>query len=223
MRAQGCDLPKPLVALGDEPLLLRQTRALLEAGAERVVAVVNSETARIIKQRSIEIPAPLMLVVRDTANSMETLFEIGRYAQSSWLLAATVDSVLPQGALKRFLERSLTLCQKAHRACDGTLGVTRWRGDDRALFVEVARRGKILKIGAPSGDLVTAGVYFLPRRVFDFSSRARSAKLAALREFLGRLVDWGFRLGAIELDGVIDIDLAQDLEAARRMLGLAVC
>ncbi len=36
--------------------------------------------------------------------------------------------------------------------------------------------------------------------------------------FLADLVDWGVRLHAIELNGVIDIDVAEDLEAARLML-----
>jgi NDP-sugar pyrophosphorylase family protein len=66
--------------------------------------------------------------------------------------------------------------------------------------------------------MVTAGVYFLPRSIFDFRPRARQARLGALREFLGSLVDWGVRLDGVELSKVIDVDVTQDLEAARRML-----
>ncbi len=52
------DIPKPLVMLGGEAMLSRQARALLDAGASSIVAVINSETARIAKE----------MVARDPAN-----------------------------------------------------------------------------------------------------------------------------------------------------------
>ena len=71
------DIPKPLVMLGGEPMLSRQARAMLAAGASSVVAMINSETARIAKEMSLELPASMRLVVRDTANSMETMLALG--------------------------------------------------------------------------------------------------------------------------------------------------
>jgi choline kinase len=219
LRARGADLPKPLVMLEGEPLLARQARIMLEAGADRVVAVVNSETASLIERDAIILPQHLTVVVRDTPNSMETLFEIGEHLSTHWFLAATVDAVTPHGEMRRFLEESLALVRKHPRpAADGTLGVVRWRGDERPLFVDVEDGGAIRKVGAAKSDLVTAGFYFLPTTIFAFRNRARDAKLSALRHFLGALIDWDVRLHAIELRDVIDIDVAQDLEAARRML-----
>lgn len=218
LRAQGLDLPKPLVKLDGEPLLVRQTRILLEAGADSVVAVVNSETASVIEREAIQLPVRLKLVVRDTPNSMETLFQLGDHLTGRWFLAATVDAVLACDEMRRFARQSIALTAGAHPIADGTLGVVRWRGDDRPLFVEVEAEGGIRAIGAAPSDLVTAGVYFLPGSIFAFRDRAHDAKLSALRQFLGGLLDWGARLHAIELNGVIDIDVADDLEAARRML-----
>ncbi len=73
------DIPKPLVMLGGEPMLARQARAILAAGASSVVAMINSETARIAEEMSLELPASMRLVVRDTANSMETMLALGEY------------------------------------------------------------------------------------------------------------------------------------------------
>jgi len=218
LRARGPDLPKPLVKLGGEPLLVRQARILLEAGADSVVAVVNSETASVIDRDAIQLPGRLKLVVRDTPNSMETLFQLGNHLTGRWFLAATVDAVLACDEMRRFARQSIALTAAAHPIADGTLGVVRWRGDDRPLFVEVEAEGGIRTVGATRGDLVTAGVYFLPGSIFAFRDRAHDGKLSALRQFLGGLVDWGVRLHAIKLNGVIDIDVADDLEAARRML-----
>jgi NDP-sugar pyrophosphorylase family protein len=218
LRAQGPDLPKPLVRLGGEPLLVRQTRILLEAGADRVVAVVNSETASVIERDAIQLPERLKLVVRDTPNSMETLFQLGDHLTGRWFLAATVDAVLACKEMQRFARQSIALTAGAHPIADGALGVVRWRGDERPLFVEVEADGAIRTVGATRSGLVTAGVYFLPGSIFIFRDRAHDAGLSALRQFLGGLVDWGVRLHAIELNDVIDIDVADDLEAAHRML-----
>ncbi len=219
LRAQGPNLPKPLVRLDGETLLARQTRILLEAGASSVVAMVNSETAARIDRDAIALPGRLRVVVRDTPNSMETLFELGEHLAGGRFLAATVDAIVGPGEMTRFAQRAMALtCDDLAASADGLLGVVRWRGDERPLFVEVDDGGAIRKVGAARGTMVTAGVYFLPSRIFDFRTRARGAGLCALREFLGGLTDWGVRLHADEFSEVIDIDVAQDLEAARVML-----
>ena len=109
LRAQGVDLPKPLVTLGGETLLARQARTLHEAGADRIIAVVNSETAALIERDGIKLPQGLSLGVRDTPNSMETLFELGEHLATRWFLAATVDAILARGEMKRFAEQALAL------------------------------------------------------------------------------------------------------------------
>jgi NDP-sugar pyrophosphorylase family protein len=218
LRAQGPDLPKPLVDLGGEPLLARQTRVLLDAGADGVVAVVNSETAALIDRDAIQLPSRLKLVVRDTPNSMETLFQLGDHLTGCRFLAATVDAILPADEMRRFARESIELTAGTGPLVDGVLGVVRWRGDERPLFVEVKAGGVIRRVGVPRSDLVTAGIYFLPRSIFAFRDRAHDLRLSALRQFLGGLVEWGVRLRAIELNEVIDIDVSADLEAARGML-----
>ena len=100
------DIPKPLVMLGGEAMLSRQARAIIDAGASSVVAVINSETARVAKEISLEVPASLRLVVRDTANSMETMLALGDVLEPGWFIASTVDAVIPQAELARFVNES---------------------------------------------------------------------------------------------------------------------
>src|SRR5260370_42527118 len=92
LRAQGPDLPKPLVKLDGETLLARQTRVLLEAGVDRVGAVVNSETAALLERDAVALPKRLTIVVRDTPNSMQTLFQPGEHLSTRSFLASTVHS-----------------------------------------------------------------------------------------------------------------------------------
>ncbi len=212
---QRSDLPKPLVMLNGETLLARQYRIMTAAGAARVTAVVNSETASRIERDRIALPAGLKLFVRDTANSMETLFELGRHLRAAHFLAATVDTVVEADEMARFARRAIELTSGAAPSADGVLAVVRWRGDARPLFVELDGPGAIQRIGGERGELVTAGIYFLPKSIFNFTDRARDTGCAALRQFLAALLNWKVRLRALELKEAIDVDVPDDLEAAR--------
>jgi choline kinase len=212
------DIPKPLVKLGGEAMLSRQARALIAAGASSVVAVINSETARVARENemALEMPASIRLVVRDTANSMETMLALGEVVEPGWFIAATVDAVIPQAELARFVNearRKIEDCREKKFA--GVLAVTRWRGEARPLFADVSENGLILRLGNGQTSMVTAGLYFLSTRVFDYAADARRAGLDALRRFLALIIERGMQLDAIEIEGSIDVDEASDLDAAR--------
>ena len=210
------DIPKPLVNLGGDLMLSRQARALLDAGASSVVAVINSDTARVATEIALEIPPSVRVVVRDTANSMETMLALGDLLAPGWFIASTVDAVIPQTELARFVNESrkkIEECREKNLA--GVLAVTRWRGEAKPLFADVTENGLILRLGNRQTSRVTAGLYFLSTRIFDFAAEARRAGLDALRRFLALLIERGMRLDAIEIEGSIDVDEASDLDAAR--------
>jgi len=210
------DIPKPLVMLGGEPMLARQARAMLAAGASSVVAVINSETARIAREMSLELPASTRLVIRDTANSMETMLALGEILAPGWFIASTVDAVIPQTELVRFVNESRRKIEECgDKSLAGVLAVTKWRGEAKPLFTDVSSNGLILALGNRQTSMVTTGVYFLSTRVFDFAADARRAGLDALRRFLALIIERGMRLDAIEIEGSIDVDEAEDLDAAR--------
>jgi choline kinase len=211
-RSGGANLPKPLVQLGGATLLERQAAAMLSAGASEVLAVINSETAALA--REISFPATLRIVVRDTESSMESLFTLGEYLRPGNFLMATVDSVVAQEEFSRFAAAARQ--GAGIGKFDGALAVTRWRGDRKALFTIIDTEGLIESLGEKETTMVTAGIYWLPTRIFGLVDRARARRLAALRGFLAMLVNEGVRLGAIEIAGAIDIDEAADLDAARR-------
>ncbi len=212
------DIPKPLVKLGGEAMLSRQARALIAAGASSVVAVINCETARVARENemALEMPASFRLVVRDTANSMETMLALGEVVHPGWFIAATVDAVIPQAELARFVNESRRKIEDcSEKKFAGVLAVTRWRGEARPLFADVSENGLILRLGNGQTSMVTAGLYFLSTRVFDYAADARRAGLDALRRFLALIIERGMQLDAIEIEGSIDVDEASDLDAAR--------
>jgi NDP-sugar pyrophosphorylase family protein len=213
------DLPKPLVELDGKTMLARQAAAMLAAGADSIVAIINSETARIADEKKLAIPAGVRLIVRETANSMETMLALKDFLAQGWFLAATVDAVIPQTELIRFVNEARHKTELYNdKNFAGVLAVTRWRRDARALFADVTKDNLIARLSSVQTPIVTAGLYFLSTRIFDFADEARRAGLDALRRFLAMLLEHRMQLGAIEIDGAIDVDEAADLEAARRAL-----
>lgn len=218
-RSTRDDIPKPLVILGGATMLSRAARALLDAGASSVVAIINSETARVAEQMSLELPPSTRLVVRDTANSMETMLALGEIVEPGWFVASTVDAVIPQAGLARFVNESRKKIEQCRdKKLAGVLAVTRWRGDAKPLFADVTAEGLIVELGNRQTSKVTAGLYFLSTRIFDLAADARRAGLDALRRFLALIIERGMRLDAIEIEGSIDVDEAADLDAARLAL-----
>src|SRR6266404_2888427 len=110
LRGAVDDLPKPLVELGGETILVRQARMLRQAGAETVVALINSETAGLIAARAVRIPPWMKLQSRDTPSSMESLFTLGEHLRGApHFLLATVDAVVDAAEIRRFADRALEL------------------------------------------------------------------------------------------------------------------
>src|ERR1700720_3292620 len=95
LRAASGGIPKPLVELGGEPLLLRQARAIAALGARPVHAIVNSETARMIRDRDLMMPPEVQFCLRDPADSMESLLTLGEHIAPGRFLMTTVDAVVP--------------------------------------------------------------------------------------------------------------------------------
>jgi NDP-sugar pyrophosphorylase family protein len=224
LRDSSSSTPKPLVELGGETMLVRQARALMAAGASSVIAVVNSETARISDEMKIELPAGLEIVVRDTSNSMETMLVLGEYLEPGWFLAATVDAVVSAAELARFVEQAQqTISQHRTFKLAGVLAVTKWRGDKKPLFAQITSGGKsadksgglIKRFGGDETSMVTAGIYLMHTEMFALAETARNLGLDALRRLLALMLERGSKLGAIEIEGAIDVDEASDLEAAR--------
>lgn len=216
LRSSVADLPKPLVELGGDAMLARQARAMLAVGASPIMAVVNSETDRLMQERRPSMPAGLLILVRDTANSMESLFALGEHLAPGLFLLATVDAVVAPEELSRFVaESTRKVALGGRHGWAGVLAVTRWRGDKRPLFADVTNDGLIARLGGAQTATVTAGIYLLPTTIFAHADDARALGLDAMRRFLAMLIERGMRFGAIEIEGAIDVDEASDLAAAR--------
>jgi NDP-sugar pyrophosphorylase family protein len=224
-------LPKPLVELNGEPLLLRQARLMAAAGLRRVVAIVNRETFSLFDKRPMDV-AQLELIVLDTGNSLETMLAFADYLAPGYFLAATVDAVLSSFEFRSFCSRAMRLLAnndqsdadlgaQTVRSLDGVVAVTRWRGDQRPLFVSLSPTGDVAGFAQDACSLVTAGLYVLHTRLFALAPQEQGARLTALRQWLAIMPERQVRLAALVVENAIDVDEPTDLHAARKMLSAA--
>jgi choline kinase len=211
-------LPKALVQLGGQPLLMRQINLLQGAGAGPIHVIVNSETKHLMQAHALRLPENVDLLTADTPNSLESLLRLGeRIARRNFLLM-TVDTVLYSSELRSFVAKATKLADNPDRRLDGILGVVKWRGDVDPLFVRISDDDLVIGLGDAQSSLVTAGIYLLSTEIFTYGGEARQRGLGAMRLFLAMLVDRGLRFATLELRRAIDVDNAGDLSDAREMI-----
>jgi choline kinase len=218
LRAASGGIPKALVEIDGEPLLMRQVRMLRLSGARPIYVIVNSETWDLMCGRGLELPEPVDLLVRDTPNSMESVLALGERIRTSRFILLTVDAVLEDAEFAQFVMNATNITSNPESRLDGALGVVKWRGDRNPLFAHLADNGMITALGDPPSRMVTAGVYLFSKAIYLHAAEARRRQLDAMRRFLALLLEKSMRFAAVEMQGVVDLDDSTDLEAVRALL-----
>jgi NDP-sugar pyrophosphorylase family protein len=205
LRRDGWTVAKPLIPIGGVTLIEHAVENLLAAGADRIAILFNEteeDCARFVREKFPR--REIDVALRTTPSSLETFRELSRRLPSGPALFSTVDAWCPRGDFVRF-------AAEARRFPDSTvLAVTSFVDDERPLWVRRGKDGRVVGIGGPDGDCVTAGIY-------RFSSRARALALSApktldrLRAFLAWLVGEGEPIEALEIAKVIDVDRSRDV------------
>jgi len=215
--AQGGVLtPKPLVPVGGMPLIAR----IIEAGAKLKVSslacIVNDLNPSVASfLRSTHWPVPVEIIVKTTANSMESLFCLAPHLADEPFLLSTVDVVCTQQIVADFVREARTLT-----GAKGVLALTRFVDDEKPLWAAVNSFNRIRALGdaARGSQLVTAGFYYFTPEIFAEAASARTKKLTALRQFLGHLIDQDYPIYGIPVPKTIDVDYPEDIKKAEAYL-----
>lgn len=215
LRAAGFPVPKPLVPVGGVPLLGWVVGNLVAAGVGPIVAIVNETEGDCVawaqtwaRTRFPELR--LDFIVKTTASSLESFLEVSAAAGPGPLLVSTVDAWCPEAELVRFVEAA------RRRPADAVvLAVTPLVEDEKPLWVRMRADGRIIDVGSPVGDVVTAGLYLVPERVRRLTP---PAGLARLRDFLGWLVRREEAVYGEIIETMVDVDRASDVALAESLL-----
>jgi hypothetical protein len=131
-------------------------------------------------------------------------------------LISTVDTVAGSHAYAHFMAEA-----QRHEDAAVVLALTSPGNDEKPLLVRCAPGDpRVLAIGAAAApsDFATAGLYAVRGSILQEAEAARREGIDALRTFLGRLLDRGYRLAGIPISRSIDVDRPGDIRSAEEFL-----
>ena len=213
---------KPLAKVQGRTLIEHVLHSLGEAGANEVVILINQDSLAVRDHVSAATwPFPIRWIVETTESSMHSFLRLIETLAASGdngpFLLSTVDTVSPASAYADFVAAA----REHETEADVTLALTTPGDDEKPLLVRTApNESRVLALGsaaAPS-DRATAGVYLVRASILAEAESARADGLDALRLFLARLLERGYRLDGIPMAETIDVDRPADLETAEAFL-----
>jgi NDP-sugar pyrophosphorylase family protein len=236
----GQKIPKALTPVGGRALIDYTLDGLEAAGATGVTCIVN-EAARAVPDYVTKSGRKLAMdwIIQTTPSSMHSFFVVlERLAQKPepFYFMTTVDSVGPPAAYREFAQTC-----KLFPNADVCLGLTSHIDDEKPLRVamrgeertgimpgRVADNPKAFEVIAMTNngfdsEYVTAGFYGVNPRILKEKDKALAGGFSALRQYLGYLLKYGYRVYGVPLPPVVDVDRPQDVQAAERFLQETKC
>jgi len=204
--------PKPLVEVAGVPLLARVLSNFEAAGIARVAIIFNEneeDCAAFARARFPDLVRTIVL--RSTPHSLESFRTILRISPPGRLLVATVDTICAPGDFAAFARAAASAPED-----ETVLAVTPLVADEKPLWVESDADGRIRRVGGPSGDAVTAGIYAVSERA---RAKTPPSSLGRLREYLGWLCEAGEPMRAVSIGKAVDVDRPEDVRLAEALLG----
>lgn len=210
LRAAGWTMPKPLVPVAGAPLIEGVIRNFMAAGIAALAIIVNEQEQDCVEWVRSRFPdLHLRFIVKTTRSSLESFREITGLLGQVRALISTVDAWCPERDFVRFVEAARQFPPEAV-----VLAVTPFVADERPLWVSLDTAGRVRRLGASAGELVTAGMYLVPEGIATLSP---PPGLGSLREFLAWLVDQGEPVYGAVIPTVVDVDRADDVALAEAM------
>ena len=215
---------KPLTPVAGRTLIEHVLHSLGEAGAEEVLILINEDSLAVRDYVSAKRwPFALRWLVETTPSSMHTFLRLVETlaveGDSGPFLLSTVDTVAGARTYADFMTEA-----RLHATADMTLALTSPGDDEKPLLVRISPvDSQITAIGpaaAPS-DYATAGLNAVRPSILREAEAARRDGIDALRIFLGRLLERGYRLDGIPIAASIDVDRPADITTAEAFLGSA--
>jgi NDP-sugar pyrophosphorylase family protein len=216
LAADGIATPKPLVKVGGMSLIERTMRALVDAGVDEIVFLVNQRMASVGDAvKSFRLPVPVHGVIQTTPSSMHSLHALSPWLCNERFVLCTVDSVLRGDEFRGFIH-----AYAAHPERDILLSYTDFVDDENPLRIGLAKDERVLALGpaAATSPFVTLGLYGMTPSVFPVLDHAVAAGEQRLRNFLARLLASELQVFGHRISKGIDVDRPHDITVAEAFL-----
>jgi NDP-sugar pyrophosphorylase family protein len=212
---------KPLVRLRNRTLIEHVLHSIAQVDATEVVIIINEDSIAVRDYvRALRWPFTLQWIVETTCSSMHSFLRVletlSAEGDDGPFLISTVDTIADEKSYAHFVAEA-----KRHEDAAITLALTSRGDDENPLLVRLAENNSdVAAIGdaAASSEFATAGVYFVRSSILAEAEGARRDGVDALRKFLARLLERGYRIDGISITKSIDVDRPTDIETAEEFL-----
>ncbi|MDR2847640.1 MAG: NDP-sugar synthase [Bacteroidales bacterium] len=217
LAAGGIDVPKPMVRLNGVALIDRLTDILVRNGAESISVIVNERNRQTVSfLQNKPFPVPLHLVVKSTAGSMHSLYELRGFLKDGDFCLMTVDTVFRESEFAAYLQTFRDADE-----IDGLMAVTDFIDDEKPLYVETDEGMYITDFcdTRQSGSrYVSGGIYCLRPAALQVLDDTMANGMTRMRDFQRQLIRHHLKLKAFAFSKIVDIDHPHDIETAENLI-----
>lgn len=214
LAGEGITLPKPLVRVGNVPLIERMVRVMSsQPDCERIEVIINEQAAEVGKLLD---SLPVNVTAKSTPGSMHSLAAILPRLAGGDVCVATVDAVFRPEEFNSYVQM-----WRDNRDADALMAVTKFVDDEKPLYVSVNTEGLITGYFDTPADgvaYVSGGMYILTPDSLSLITDCIEAGQTRMRDFQRALVAAGLRLRPFEFSKIIDVDHAADIAAAEDLI-----
>jgi len=214
LAAEGIEVPKPLLEVGGEPLILRLLATLARLGCDTLTCMVRADFGQVFQVLAgRSFGPPLRVRACRTPSSLHTLVEGLAAAPPGPVFCSMVDTLMPDADWQTVYAASGgALAQGA----DLVLAVTPFVDDESPLYVRLGQDGAVQALADEPVEppCVTGGVYGLSEAARRGAGDARAGGLERMRGFLKWRLAQGVLVRAVMVPRILDIDHAADLRLA---------
>jgi NDP-sugar pyrophosphorylase family protein len=218
---EGVALPKPLVHIDGRPMIGRLIDIFVRCGAESVSIIVNDEMKEVadyLRELAPSLPCPLNLVVKTTPTSMHSFYELSSLMEGKGrYILTTVDTIFREEDFAGYVRAFAG----AGPETDGMMAVTTFIDDEKPLYVATAPDGRItgfLDSYEEGIRYISGGIYGLSGAAIPVLRRCIEEGVGRMRNYQRALVAAGLNLRAYDMNKIIDVDHARDIETADKFL-----
>ncbi len=218
LSAGGVPVPKPLVEVAGRPQILRLLETFVGLGCESLTCAIRADLLAVFRLLDEQrFRAPFRVIKCQTPSSLHTLVAGLAAVAPGPVFCSMVDTVMRLEDWRAVYRATAT---RLDEGAEMVLVVTPYVDDESPVYVGRHAGGDV---GAVSDEpieprCVTGGVYGLSARARPAAADTLARGTHKMRGFLKALVSAGWRVAAVEVPRIIDIDRPSDLETANAWL-----